>query len=70
MKQKHDASERRHSVASLTFESREATTGNTSALQATKPLTLASPFECLSHVTSHHIPEMESLLARASVSRL
>ena len=32
--------------------------------QATKPFGLASPFSCRSHVTSHDIPEMKSLLAR------
>lgn len=48
----------------LLFAWREATTEKRLRSQATKPFGLASPFSCRSHVTSHDIPKMKSLLAR------
>ena len=54
----------------LLFGWREATIGNTSAFEGYKALNSRVSVRVPSHVTSHHIPEMESLLAHLSVSRL
>ena len=52
------------------FGWREATIGNTSAFEGYKALNSRVSVRVPSHETSHHIPEMESLLAHLSVWRL